>query len=66
MALNPNNKDRIDHLKVLVKALEEYEKRIITEALKRAGGVKKKAAESLGLSLRSMRYKIDKYDIRKN
>ncbi|MBE9527881.1 MAG: sigma-54-dependent Fis family transcriptional regulator [Proteobacteria bacterium] len=47
-------------------SLEEYEKRIITEALSRAGGVKKKAAESLGLSLRSMRYKIDKYDIRKN
>ncbi len=43
-------------------ALEEYEKLIIREALNKAGGVKKKAAELLGLSLRSMRYKLDKYD----
>jgi two-component system response regulator PilR (NtrC family) len=58
--------DKLDDGLDLEASLEEYEKRIITEALKRAGGVKKKAAESLGLSLRSMRYKIDKYDIRKD
>ncbi len=43
--------------------LEEYEKRIIKEALGRSGGDKKKAAELLGLKLRSMRYKLDKYDL---
>jgi len=47
----------------LEKNLEDYEKTIIIDALKKAGGVKKKAAEMLGMSFRSMRYKIDKYGI---
>ncbi|MBI3399053.1 MAG: sigma-54-dependent Fis family transcriptional regulator [Deltaproteobacteria bacterium] len=45
------------------KNIEDYEKAIILDALKKSGGVKKKAAELLGLSFRSMRYKLDKYGI---
>ena len=47
----------------LEKTVEQFEKAMIREALKKAGGVKKKAAELLGLSFRSMRYKLSKYDI---
>ena len=47
----------------LEKHIEDYEKAIILDALKKSGGVKKKAAELLGMSFRSMRYKIDKYGI---
>ncbi|MBI5874337.1 MAG: sigma-54-dependent Fis family transcriptional regulator, partial [Deltaproteobacteria bacterium] len=47
----------------LEKKIEDYEKAIILDALKKSGGVKKKAAELLGLSFRSMRYKLDKYGI---
>jgi two-component system response regulator PilR (NtrC family) len=45
----------------LERTVEDFEKAIITEALKKAGGVKKKAAELLGLSFRSMRYRLSKY-----
>ncbi len=47
----------------LEKTIEALEKAIISDALKKTGGVKKKAAELLGLSFRSMRYKLSKYDI---
>lgn len=47
----------------LEKTVEDYEKAIILDALKKAGGVKKRAAEMLGMSFRSMRYKLDKYGI---
>jgi two-component system response regulator PilR (NtrC family) len=47
----------------LEKTVEDIEKEMITSALKKAGGVKKKAAELLGLSFRSMRYKLSKYEI---
>ena len=47
----------------LEKNVEDYEKAIIVDALKRAGGVKKKAAELLGMSFRAIRYKLDKYGI---
>ncbi|MBI5492192.1 MAG: sigma-54-dependent Fis family transcriptional regulator [Deltaproteobacteria bacterium] len=50
----------------LEKTVEEFEKTIILDALKKTGGVKKKAAELLGLSFRSMRYKLSKYDISEN
>ncbi|MDO8427097.1 MAG: sigma-54 dependent transcriptional regulator [Deltaproteobacteria bacterium] len=50
----------------LEKTVEEFEKTIIMDALKKTGGVKKKAAELLGLSFRSMRYKLSKYDIPEN
>ncbi|GMR04704.1 MAG: sigma-54 dependent transcriptional regulator [Thermodesulfobacteriota bacterium] len=47
----------------LEKTIEEFERAVIADALKKAGGVKKKAAQLLGLSFRSMRYKLSKYDI---
>ena len=50
----------------LEKTVEEFEKAIIADALRKSGGVKKKAAELLGLSFRSMRYKLSKYDITEN
>ncbi len=45
----------------LEKTLQDLEKAMIMDALRRAGGVKKRAAELLGLSFRSMRYKLSKY-----
>ena len=42
--------------------LLKYEHHIITEALRASGGVKKKAAVLLGISFRSLRYKIAKYE----
>lgn len=50
----------------LEKTIEDMERVIIMDALRKAGGVKKKAAELLGLSFRSMRYKLSKYDIPDN
>ena len=47
----------------LEKTIEDMERVIIMDALKKSGGVKKKAAELLGLSFRSMRYKLSKYGI---
>ncbi len=47
----------------LTEAVESYEKRRITEALKQTGGVKTKAAEILGISERMLRYKIRKYGL---
>jgi two-component system response regulator PilR (NtrC family) len=40
--------------------LAEYERRLIGEALERAGGVKKRAAQLLGVSFRSLRYRFEK------
>ncbi len=45
------------------KTVEEFEKAMIVDALKKSGGVKKKAADLLGLTFRSMRYKLSKYGI---
>ncbi|MCP3677567.1 MAG: sigma-54-dependent Fis family transcriptional regulator [Deltaproteobacteria bacterium] len=47
----------------LGKSVEEYEKRMLVNALREAGGVKKRAADLLGLTFRSMRYKLDKYGL---
>jgi two-component system response regulator PilR (NtrC family) len=41
--------------------LDGIEKRILLKALERSGGVKKKAAEILGLTFRSMRYRLAKF-----
>ena len=43
------------------KAVEDYEKALIADALRKAGGVKVNAAKLLGLSFRSFRYKLGKY-----
>jgi DNA-binding NtrC family response regulator len=45
-------------------AVEELEKRLVLEALDKAGGQLLKAAEILGLNKRMLRYKLKKYGIR--
>jgi two-component system NtrC family response regulator len=44
-------------------AVEGVERRMIREALARAGGVQTRAAEMLGLSERALRYKLKKYGL---
>ncbi|HMF93859.1 MAG TPA: sigma-54 dependent transcriptional regulator [Vicinamibacterales bacterium] len=44
--------------------VKQIESRYIAEALKRAGGVQVKAAELLGMSFRSFRYYVKKYNLR--
>ncbi|MEQ8984219.1 MAG: sigma-54 dependent transcriptional regulator [Deltaproteobacteria bacterium] len=49
----------------LERMLEDFEYRLISTALEKAGGVKTKAAELLGVSFRQFRYKLGKYEKRK-
>jgi two-component system response regulator PilR (NtrC family) len=44
--------------------VQHIEREYIAEALRRAGGVKVKAAELLGMSFRSFRYYMKKYDLK--
>jgi two-component system, NtrC family, response regulator PilR len=44
--------------------VQHIEREYIAEALRRAGGVKVKAAEMLGMSFRSFRYYMKKYDLK--
>ena len=43
--------------------LSDLEKRYLTQALEMSGGVKKQAAELLGLNFRSFRYRLKKYGL---
>ncbi|MGM0557355.1 MAG: helix-turn-helix domain-containing protein, partial [Myxococcota bacterium] len=43
--------------------VEKLERSLIEKALERAGGVKKDAAELLGISFRSFRYRVEKYEM---
>jgi DNA-binding NtrC family response regulator len=43
--------------------LEAHEKSIIINALRRANGVQKRAAELLGINYRSLRHRLDKYNM---
>jgi two-component system response regulator PilR (NtrC family) len=43
--------------------LEAHEKCILLGALKRANGVQKRAAEILGINYRSLRHRLEKYDL---
>ena len=43
--------------------LEEVEKRLLTRAMERSGGVMAKAARLLGLTYRTMQYRLDKHGI---
>jgi two-component system response regulator PilR (NtrC family) len=43
--------------------LETHEKCILLAALKRANGVQKRAAEILGINYRSLRHRLEKYDM---
>lgn len=47
----------------LAAQLERYEEKIIKETLTRVNGNKTKAAKQLGLSVRNLYYKLDKYKI---
>lgn len=47
----------------LEKYLDDLEHRYLLEALHQAGGVKTKAAELLGLTFRSLRYRLAKYGL---
>lgn len=51
-----------DHLD-LARAVEEFEARLIRQALERAGGVKAEAARMLRLKKATLQYKIDKHGI---
>ena len=48
----------------LERLVEDFEQRLLSKALERAGGVKTKAAELLGLTFRQFRYKLSKYERR--
>ena len=43
--------------------VEQLERQLIDKALERADGVKKEAADQLGISFRSLRYRMKKYDM---
>jgi len=49
--------------KPLKKAVEDYERVMIKEALRRTGGVQTRAAAALGTTRRILRYRIDKLNI---
>ncbi|MBW2146067.1 MAG: sigma-54-dependent Fis family transcriptional regulator [Deltaproteobacteria bacterium] len=48
----------------LEQIMENIERAYLLQALERSNGVKKKAAELLGLDFRSFRYRLEKYDIK--
>ena len=47
----------------LEKILEQIEKELIVKAIHHTGGIKKRAAKILGITFRSMRYRLDKYNL---
>jgi len=47
----------------LERALDELERSLLVEALKRSGGMKVKAAQLLGLTFRSFRYRLAKHGL---
>ncbi|WAA10470.1 sigma-54 interaction domain-containing protein [Fervidibacillus albus] len=49
--------------KTLSELLSQYEKKIISETLKKYDGNKTKAAKELGISIRNLYYKINKFSI---
>ena len=44
--------------------VEQLERNLLVKALKRTGGVRKQAADLLGITFRSIRYRLDKYDLK--
>ena len=47
----------------LEKLVADFERTLLTKALERTGGIKKKAARLLNISFRSMRYRVAKYGL---
>ncbi|HEY5621531.1 MAG TPA: helix-turn-helix domain-containing protein [Pontiella sp.] len=48
----------------LEKAVNEFERGLITDALKKCGGVQTRAAAHLGTTRRILRYRMDKLGIK--
>jgi two-component system response regulator PilR (NtrC family) len=48
---------------VLDSVLGEVERRLMLQALERTGGVRKAASKLLGISFRSLRYRLEKHAI---
>ena len=46
-------------------SLEELEKRLILKAMGKSGGVITKAAKLLGMSFRTLQYRLEKFDVKK-
>jgi two-component system, NtrC family, response regulator PilR len=44
----------------LDRLMADYERAIVQKALEKAGGVRKRAAQMLGISFRSLRYRLEK------
>jgi len=68
IALNPDitNMAQDDVASQLVQdgfSVEEFERKLIAASLKKTGGNQSKAAELLGLTRRTLQYRIEKYDI---
>ncbi len=53
----------LDDLKPLKTAVEEYERRLIADALRRNGGVQTRAAKELSTTRRILSYRIGKLKI---
>jgi two-component system response regulator PilR (NtrC family) len=49
----------------LDRLVADYERAWVVKALDKAGGVRKKAAQLLGITFRSMRYRLDKLGLDK-
>ena len=60
----PNGKGEQGLTATRVKSLEELEKEAIEQALEETKGHRKKAADILGISLRTLQYKLKKYGVR--
>jgi PAS domain S-box-containing protein len=59
-----NNETEIVQLPIdLESELAGLERELLCKALEQSGGIKKKAAELLGLNFRSFRYRLKKYDL---
>lgn len=59
--ISPNNYDEGS----LDQSISDYEKNLILQALKQAGGIKNKAAKLLGIRTSTLYYKMEKYGIHK-
>ena len=64
ITLSEVDEDRLPDGFDLEQHVQEIEREYIAEALKRAGGVKVRAAELLGMSFRSFRYYTKKYNLK--
>jgi two-component system response regulator PilR (NtrC family) len=63
-AITPTGEDALPSQGIdLDSAIADLERRLIEAALKRTGGVRKRAASILGISFRSLRYRLEKLGI---